>query len=83
MDWCVKDWSIAQRSEPVLRGGSRCPLEVAGGAVLVAVHVPDQLGVLRQELAVVRVGEDGTGVVLLCLPAIPFNLPNPLHLLMC
>lgn len=30
----------------VLRGRLGRPLEVAGGAVLVAVHLPDQLGVL-------------------------------------
>ena len=59
---------------PVLRGSPRCPLEVAGGALLVAVHVPDQLGVRREELAVVRVGEDRAGVVLLCPPAIPLHL---------
>jgi len=59
---------------PVLRGSLGCPLEVAGGALLVAVHVPDQLGVLRQELAVVRVGEDRAGVVLLRPPVIPLHL---------
>ena len=61
----------------VLRGRLGRPLEVAGGALLVAVHVPDQLGVLRQELAVVGVGQYRTGVVLLCSPVVPFHLkPN-------
>jgi hypothetical protein len=59
---------------PVLRGSPGGLLEVAGGTLSVAVHVPDQLGVLRQELAVVWVGKYRSGVVLLCPPVVPFHL---------
>ena len=63
----------------VVRVGPGRPVEVAGGALLVAVHLPHQPGVLRQQLAVVGVRQDRAGVVLLRPPPIPFHLVEELR----
>jgi hypothetical protein len=59
----VKESKYEQR--PILRGSLHGLVEVAEGSLPVVVRLPDQLGVLRHDLAVAGVREHGAGVVLL------------------
>lgn len=65
---------VATEYRPVVRRGLHGLVEVGEGSVLIAVHLPHQLGVLRHDLAVAGIRQHGARVVLLRPPRVALHL---------